>query len=231
MKKATFEKSLLAVLVVLLLGFSAYLIKLPKDTGGKVLGDNNVVAVKSLKVEKGPKGDVGEQGLQGISGAPGVQGLIGEIGEQGEMGLQGPAGVQGIQGIQGETGLTGPQGLQGLQGLTGPMGPQGEIGPIGPQGLTGPAGPSGATRVVGSSVTSGNNPSAGTKVTATASCETGKVVYGGGVLVSSTGQPERVVVQSSYPSATNIWTGIGIATTSMTASNNFTVTAYALCSL
>jgi len=48
--------------------------------------------------------------------------------------------------------------------------------------------------------------------------------------VSATGQKERAVLQSSYPSSTTTWTAVGIVTVSMTTGNTVTVTPYALCS-
>jgi hypothetical protein len=70
-------------------------------------------------------------------------------------------------------------------------------------------------------------------VTATATCPAGKVLLGGGALVTTTAtQKERVYVQASYPSATDTWTAVGVVGISALGSGQtMTVTAYALCSL
>ena len=70
-------------------------------------------------------------------------------------------------------------------------------------------------------------------MTATATCAAGKVLLGGGALVTTTvAQKERVHVTASYPSAVNVWTAIGVVgIAALGAGQTMTVTAYALCSL
>jgi hypothetical protein len=72
-----------------------------------------------------------------------------------------------------------------------------------------------------------------TVVTATATCPAGKVLLGGGALVTTTqAQKERAQLVSSYPSAADVWTAVGVvAIGNLTGANTMTVRAYALCSL
>lgn len=97
----------------------------------------------------------------------------------------------------------------------------------------GPAGNSGAALVVGTPVVSADGPARNTLVTATATCPLGKVAIGGGGLITTTvSQKERAQLQSSYPSATDTWTVIGVvAINALSTGNTMTVTAYVLCSL
>ena len=82
-------------------------------------------------------------------------------------------------------------------------------------------------------MTSAANAAQNTLVTATAACPTGKLVLGGGALVTTTAtQKSRAVLVSSYPSSTTVWTAIGVVgTAALNAGNTMTVTAYVLCSL
>jgi hypothetical protein len=74
-------------------------------------------------------------------------------------------------------------------------------------------------------------------VTATASCPAGKVLFGGGAIVSTDNGAHRgfVAVQSSYPSGST-WTAIGTVLTStlnplpLGSGHSMKVTAYAICS-
>jgi hypothetical protein len=86
--------------------------------------------------------------------------------------------------------------------------------------------------VTGTPVTSGAGVLAGTLVTATATCASGKVVLGGGaqVTVSSGSANALVSLRSSYPSATDTWTGVAVVTLNLPLGTTTTVTAYALCS-
>lgn len=70
-------------------------------------------------------------------------------------------------------------------------------------------------------------------MTATATCDPGKVVLGGGarVTVSNAIADENVSLRSSYPSAANTWTAVAVVTDSLPLLTSTTVTAYALCSL
>jgi hypothetical protein len=70
-------------------------------------------------------------------------------------------------------------------------------------------------------------------VTATATCPGGSLLLGGGALVETTAsQKERAQLVSSYPSAADTWTAVGVvAVSALGTGNTMTVTAYALCSL
>jgi len=87
--------------------------------------------------------------------------------------------------------------------------------------------------VVGTPVTSAPNAPRNTVLTATATCPVGKVVLGGGALVTTTApQKERAQLVASYPSAADTWTAIGVVTVSaLGGGQTMIVTAYALCSL
>jgi hypothetical protein len=72
---------------------------------------------------------------------------------------------------------------------------------------------------------------AGTTVTATATCASGKVALGGGGRATTTAGPLTIMsIQSSYPSATDTWTVIGQVGVTLILGNTMTVTAYVLCS-
>jgi hypothetical protein len=70
-------------------------------------------------------------------------------------------------------------------------------------------------------------------VTATATCASGKVAYGGGglVTVSSALANALVSLRSSYPSATDTWTAVAVVTVTLPIGVSTTVTPYVLCSL
>jgi hypothetical protein len=64
------------------------------------------------------------------------------------------------------------------------------------------------------------------------SCASGKVVLGGGarLTTSSVLLDNNVALRSSYPSAADAWTAIGVIT-GVSLTGSVTVTAYVLCSL
>jgi collagen type I alpha len=189
---------------------------------------------------QGPTGPSGPQGPSGPSGPQGAQGLTGATGAIGPQGLTGATGAQGpagATGAHGPVGATGPQGLTGATGATGATGPQGVQGDSGPTGATGatgptgPTGPAGSTLVTGTTQTSATAASIGTQVTATAACAAGKVLLGGGALVTTTdGGQNKVELQASYPSDTMTWTATGVVSSSLAVNRTMSVTAYALCS-
>ena len=118
--------------------------------------------------------------------------------------------------------------MTGARGPTGVRGPTGAKGVTGAKGPTGPAGPSNPTLVNGTVQTSAANPTAGTAVTATATCASGKLL-GGGARVTAPGQTQRVVLAQSYPSSATVWTAVGVVITTMTGGNTMSVQAFALC--
>jgi len=187
-------------------------------------GSQGIQGPIGLTGSQGLQGIIGPAGSEGVQGSAGTNGLQGPIGLTGLPGLQGPIGVTGTQGIQGPIGLTGSQGLQGPIGLTGQQGIPGS------QGIQGPVGPSGSTLIIGTPVISVINPAINTQATATASCSAGKVLLGGGALVTTTANASKVQLTASYPSSTSVWTAIGTVGVAITGGKTMMVTAYALCS-
>lgn len=151
-------------------------------------------------------------------GPPGAQGLIGQAG---------PQGARGNDGAIGDVGAQGPQGVAGPTGLAGEQGPTGDMGP---QGTQGPPGPSGSTLVMGTPVVSAVNAALNTQVTATAACTVGKLLLGGGALVTTTANAARVGLSASYPSSTSAWAAVGTVRQKLGGGRTMTVIAYALCS-
>ena len=88
------------------------------------------------------------------------------------------------------------------------------------------------TMVTGAGSTSATAATVGTQVTDTATCAAGKLILGGGGLVTTTDASlKKAVLVSSYPSSTTVWTAIGmVADTNLGAGKTITATAYALCS-
>jgi hypothetical protein len=90
-----------------------------------------------------------------------------------------------------------------------------------------------STLVTGTLTQSAVGANKGTQVTATATCAAGRLVLGGGgqTTTSDGANLFRAVMQSSYPSATNTWTVVGVVSDSnLGGSQRLNVTAYALCS-
>jgi hypothetical protein len=79
------------------------------------------------------------------------------------------------------------------------------------------------------STTSAAGAGAGTLLSATATCPAGKVLLGGGALVTNTQAAQRVVLTGSRPTSTTVWTATAVVITGLTGVNTATVTAYAIC--
>jgi hypothetical protein len=82
-------------------------------------------------------------------------------------------------------------------------------------------------------VTSATGSSQGSQITATATCDAGSVLLGGGaeVTTNDAARRERVTLTASYPSSTTTWTAVGTAISTLQAAQTMTVQAFALCSL
>ena len=125
-------------------------------------------------------------------------------------------------------------------GPVGPQGPKGDTGPTGPQGPTGPTGLATSQTVVGSSVDSDILVLAGTRLSATASCPTGKTLLGGGGSVTERDLLGNLIVlqtvaleesvPSPAPGTSTSWRVTGVVTANLTALQKMRVTAYAVCS-
>jgi hypothetical protein len=77
-------------------------------------------------------------------------------------------------------------------------------------------------------VSSGPSPGPGTKTSATATCDSGSLLGGGGTVVSG-----ALVISSlfqSYPSASDTWTVGGIVANRLGVGLGMTVQAYVVCS-
>ena len=87
--------------------------------------------------------------------------------------------------------------------------------------------------MTGTPVTSGAGIGVGTLITATATCDPGKVALGGGARITDTSLLGNALVslRSSYPSATNTWTAVAIVNVALPLLATATVTPYVLCSL
>jgi hypothetical protein len=62
--------------------------------------------------------------------------------------------------------------------------------------------------------------------TTTATCSSGKKVFGGGYVIAASGNETQVTVTGAYPSANNAWT---VTTVKNQGSPGWTVSVYALC--
>lgn len=133
----------------------------------------------------GPTGATGSTGPEGPTGATGPA-TTGPAGPTGPEGATGPTGPDGPTGASGPDGPTGPEGATGPTGPSGPSGPDGPTGPTGPEGATGPSGPEGPTGPTGPVGNMGMPYWATASVlgipfgSATAWCDEGDKVLGGG---------------------------------------------------
>lgn len=132
--------------------------------------------------------------LRSVAGPPGPPGPVGPMGPTGPAGLTGPPGPQGVAGPTGLTGPTGPMGQMGPPGPTGPIGPQGLQGIQGAVGPTGPPGMSGYEIVDGPISAVDATPSK----SSTTYCPTGKLLIGGGYVISNT-TTDVIVVRAAGP--------------------------------
>lgn len=152
---------------------------------------------------------VGPRGRRGLTGATGP---IGPIGPQG---IQGPSGPKGDTGSTGPAGPRGPIGPTGVTGATGPQGAQGFTGPQGPQGTPGPTVVV-QGNVVGPITQSQNAPvlNGSDSFYSVAACPQNTAAYGGGGVISKSGVPDIVTLESSFPGRLN---GPGAEITPFTA--------------
>jgi hypothetical protein len=123
-------------------------------------------------------------------------------------------------------GFTGSTGATGVTGATGATGVTGATGATGATGLT-------ASQIVSSGpVESSNSASAGTQVTATASCPAGKTLLGGGGRATKGGSAplSSLTLAESYPSASNTWKAVGTVTNNLGSGQRLLVEAYVVCS-
>ncbi|MDX3103559.1 hypothetical protein [Nonomuraea angiospora] len=137
---------------------------------------------------QGAKGETGPAGPQGPKGADGKNGLPGKDGKDGLPGKDGEDGKNGLPGKDGKDGLPGKDGKDGLPGKDGERGPQG------PKGDPG----DGAAYI--SYTKTASLTSTGS---ATASCDKGGMVTGGGFSFTAL---KNAVVMSSAPSGSTGWT-------------------------
>jgi hypothetical protein len=87
----------------------------------------------------------------------------------------------------------------------------------------------GASQQITATTHSSNHPTAGDRVSATATCPVGKILLGGGVRVTGTLDSNPFVTQSG-PNAADSFTGEAQATVSFsTGPHMFDVVAYAIC--
>jgi hypothetical protein len=72
----------------------------------------------------------------------------------------------------------------------------------------------------------------GDDVSATVSCASGKVVFGGGYTLSYSSSSDEglLTVRQSYPSAAGTWTVVATYSGDMSSGHSVTLTPYALCS-
>ncbi|MFI6741130.1 hypothetical protein ACIBI9_50120 [Nonomuraea sp. NPDC050451] len=133
----------------------------------------------------GPQGPKGADGKNGLPGKDGKDGLPGKDGQDGKNGLPGKDGKDGLPGKDGQDGLPGKQGEKGDQGPRGPQGPQGEPGD----------GANYITYTKTASLTSTGS--------ATANCDKGGMMTGGGFSFTAL---KNAIVMSSAPSGGNGWT-------------------------
>jgi hypothetical protein len=181
-------------------------------------GEMAVFLIKTLDLV--PAGSTGPAGPPGPAGAAGPAGPTGPTGANGPGGPVGPTGPQGPAGAAGVAGPAGPTGPQGPTGATGPDGP---VGPTGPQGPAGPA-IAGLEIVSASSVIDDTNPK-----TVTATCPTGKILLGGGAQITNSAGNNNIALFASYPSATDTWTGTGVATDPNVGT--WSLSAHAICAV
>ena len=160
-------------------------------------------------------------------------GQQGSEGLPGPIGLVGPTGPAGAAGAAGKAGATGPTGVTGSVGATGPTGPSGtgSTGATGVTGSTGATGPTESTQVPGTaSATVGGETVGNETAAATAECEAGKLLVGGGAQPVLTGGTAPVpAIVESYPSAAKTWTAKAAVLVAGSAGSTLAVKAYAIC--
>jgi hypothetical protein len=85
--------------------------------------------------------------------------------------------------------------------------------------------------VTGSAVTSAFGAAAGTTVTGTVDCPTGKLLLGGGATATTnqTGNASRFALQTSAPVDADTWRGIAVVTTTLSGGQTVTICPSAIC--
>lgn len=145
-------------------------------------------------------------------------------------------GPTGPTGPQGPTGERGPMGAPGHDGASGVPGGQGPVGPTGPQGVPGPTGLPGSAIPVTTIATTQDfgRAQAGDLYQLTATCPTGLLAVGGGVIIDfippNPDDTRRIHLLDSGPILNSTaWSATGTAVSTSSNGSNLRYTVTALC--